>query len=79
MRYSLESIPDTIKAHPTETVAVVAAVSLIGVILYYRHKQKRLAIADTHRCNCNSTKIGWFSRWLEYRNTRARIKYQLIA
>lgn len=44
MSYDLDDIKTTIKEHPAETVAVVATVGLIGVIFYYKTKQKNAEI-----------------------------------
>lgn len=71
MSDQLESIKDTIRDHPAETIAVVATVGLIGTIFYYRTKEKKAAAKETVYIQ---PKIGWFSRYLEYRTARAQLK-----
>ena len=74
MSDSLASISDTINDHQVETALAVTAVLLIGTIFYFRSKEKR--VAAMHAANAaRQLRPSWFSRYLEYRLTRAQLKY----
>lgn len=54
----LDYVKTTIKDHPTETVAIIAAVTLFGVLFYYKSKEKKVAVRRAH-CKCPKPQTWW--------------------
>lgn len=74
MNDRLESAKNTVKDHPTETVAAVAVLVLFGTIFYFKSKQRKVEIQRSH-CVCPPPP-RWMDRfWSMTRRKRYSLEF----